>query len=239
MAVDVLVIGAHPDDTEIIVGGTIAKLVARGKRVAAVDLTRGEMGTRGTPETRFQEAQKAAEVLGMVDRICLDMGDGYLENSHQNKIKLMEVIRQFRPLLVMTHHWEDLHPDHCRAGEIMKDIMYPMGMVNFPAENTPYRPNEVLFFMGHFHFEPSFIVDVGDCLAKKTEAVKCYQSQLYNPEVNGHATASAQPDFLLRIEARARHYGSLINKTFGEPFFVRRPVPIDDPVELYKPFPKI
>lgn len=239
MTVDALVIGAHPDDIELIAGGTIAKLVALGKRVAAVDMTRGEIGTRGTPEIRHKEAEKAARVLGLTERICLDMGDCKLENNLKNKIKLIEIIREFRPFIVMTHHWEDLHPDHCNAGEMMKDIMYPMGIVNFHTEGVPYRPNEVLFFMGHFTFEPSFIVDVSDYFDKKKEAVKCYQSQLYNPDIKGLETNISQPDLLLRIEARARHYGSLILKTFGEPFYVRRPVPVNDPVELYKPFPKM
>ena len=239
MTVDALVIGAHPDDIELIAGGTIAKLVTLGKRVAAVDLTRGETGTRGTPEIRRREAEKAAEVLGLTERICLDMGDCGLENSRENRIKLMQTIREFRPVIVMCHHWEDLHPDHCKAGEMMKDIMYPSGMANFPARGDPYRPNEVLFFMGHFTFEPSFIVDVTDCFDKKREAIKCYQSQLYDPDVKGLETNISQPDFLQTIEARARHYGSLILKTFGEPFYVRRPVPVNDPVELYEPFPKI
>ena len=216
----------------------IAKLVARGRKVAAVDLTRGETGTRGTPETRRKEAEKAAEVLGLTERICLDMGDCRLENNLENKIKLTEIIRDFRPLIVMAHHWEDLHPDHCKAGEMMKDIMYPVGIVNFHARGAPYRPNEVLFFMGHFTFQPSFIIDVSDYFDKKTEAIKCHQSQLYNPDSKGLETNISQPDLLLRIEARARHYGSLIQKTFGEPFYVRRPVPVNDPVELYKPFSK-
>ncbi len=239
MRVDVLAVGAHPDDIELIAGGTIAKLVAHGKRVAVVDLTRGETGTRGTPEVRRREAEKASEVLGITERICLDMGDGRLENNRANKTKLIEIIRKFRPVIVMTHHWEDLHPDHCQAGDMMKDIMYPMGMANFPAGGMPFRPSEVLFFMGHLPFEPSFIVDVSDYFEKKTAAVDCYQSQLYNSDIKGPETIIAKPDFKLILEARARHYGSLIQKTFGEPFYVRRPVPVDDPVELYKPFTKI
>jgi bacillithiol biosynthesis deacetylase BshB1 len=239
MKADVLAIGAHPDDIELIAGGTIAKLVGRGRSVAVVDLTRGEMATRGTPEIRCREAEKAAAVLGLTERINLDLGDGRVENTRENRIKLIETIREIRPLIVMTHHWEDLHPDHCQTGEMIKDIMYPLGMVNLPAEGVPYRPNEVLFFMGHLPFTPSFIVDISDYYDKKKEAAACYSSQWYNPDSQEPETIISQPDFLQNVEARARHYGSLIQKNFGEPFYVRRPVPVDDPVDLYKPFSKI
>jgi bacillithiol biosynthesis deacetylase BshB1 len=239
MTVDALVIGAHPDDIELIVGGTIAKLTTNGKHVAGVDLTRGEMGTRGNPQIRRKEAKKAAKVLGLSERICLDLGDGKLENNIESKAKLIKIIRELRPLIIMTHHWEDLHPDHCQAGEMMKDIMYTSGIVNFPTGGVSYRPNEVLFFMGHLPFVPSFIVDVSNYFEKKIEAIKCYESQLYKADSMEPETHIAQPDFILSIEARARHYGSQIQRIFGEPFYVRRPMPVEDPVEIYRPFSKI
>ena len=238
MAVDVVVIGAHPDDIELIAGGTVAGLVRRGKRVAGIDLTRGEMGTRGTPEERWREAQAAAGILGLVERINLDMGDGRLQNSAENRKKLIGELRRLKPVVVLAHHWVDLHPDHCAAGEMMKECMYPMGMPKYEAAGDPFRPNEVLFFMGHFPFEPDLIVDISDDFETKLAACRCYQSQLYQSGSLEPETNISQPDFLANIEARARHYGMQILKSFGEPFAVRRPVPVHDLVDHYRPFRK-
>jgi len=238
MSIDVVAIGAHPDDIELIAGGTIAKLTARGKRVAVIDLTRGEMGTRGTPDVRAKEAEKAAGILGLVERINLDLGDGVMENTLPNRVRLIEEIRRLRPVIVMTHHWHDLHPDHIAASEMVRSIMYPLGIDKFPATGEPYRPNEFLFFMGHFAFEPNIIVDVSDYFDTKMQAVHCYTSQLFNSGSREPETNISQADFLQVIEARARHYGSLILKRFGEPFATLRPVPVDDVVDHYLPFVK-
>ncbi len=238
MTIDVLAIGAHPDDIELIAGGTIAGLTRRGKRVAVIDLTRGETGTRGTPEERAREAAAASEILGLVERINLDMGDGKLANTAINRRRLIAEIRRLRPVVVLSHHWHDLHPDHCAAAEIMKDCMYPMGMPKFDAPGIAYRPNEVLFFMGHFPFEPNLIVDTSDDFETKLAACRCYKTQLYQPDNSEPETTISQPDFLNYIEARARFYGMQIGKTFGEPFAVRRPPPVLDLVDHYQPFPR-
>ncbi|MBN1550072.1 bacillithiol biosynthesis deacetylase BshB1 [bacterium] len=239
MKTDVLAIGAHPDDIELIIGGTISKLTLRGKNVVIADLTRGEMGTRGTPDIRREEARKAAEILGVRERINLDLGDGKLSDVFEYRIRIIELIRKFRPVLVFTHHWHDLHPDHTATAEIVKSSMYTCGMVNFPAKGEPYRPHEFAFFMGHLPFEPSFIVDISETFDKKMQAIKCYESQLYNPSIAGFQTNISQPDFLVYIEARARYYGSLIQKAYGEPFEVIRALPMDDPVDHYREFGKI
>ena len=238
MTVDVVAIGAHPDDVELTIGGTVAKLVDRGKRVVIIDMTRGEMGTRGTPERRAEEAQEAARTLGAVERICLDLGDGTVMDTIDSRVKVVEQLRRLRPTIVLANYWEDLHPDHNVCGQIVKNVMYTSGFKNFPAAGEPYRPNEFLFFMGHFPFEPSFVVDVSDYFETKRRAIECYQSQLHDPESDEPITQIARPDFLLRIEARARHFGSQIHTTYGEPLLARRPVPMDDPVEHYRPFDK-
>ncbi|MCD4654861.1 bacillithiol biosynthesis deacetylase BshB1 [bacterium] len=238
MRVDVLAIGAHPDDVELTIGGTIAGLVRRGKRVAVIDMTRGEMGTRGTPEQRSKEAATAAEILGLTERINLDMDDGYLANTLENRRKLIAEIRRLRPKIVLAHHWNDLHPDHCAVAEMVKDTMYPIGMPKYQAEGKPYRPNEVLFYMGHFPFEPNLIVDVSEDMETKMAACRCYQSQLFKPDSSEIETSIAQPDFLDHLVARARHYGLQILKTYGEPFAVRRCVPVLDLVDHYAAFPK-
>lgn len=239
MGVDVLAIGAHPDDVDMIAGGTIAKLVSRGKSVVIMDLTRGEMGTRGSPESRQEEARCAARLLGVEERVILDLGDGRLEDSMESRVQVIEKIREFRPKVVMGHYWEDLHPDHVAAGNILKSVMYPAGFANYPARGEPYRPSEFLYFMAHFPFEPSFIVDITGFHEKKIEAVKCFASQLHAPGKQEPATGISQPDFLMKLEARARFFGSRIDRTFGEPFYVLRPVPMVDPVDHYAPFPRI
>jgi bacillithiol biosynthesis deacetylase BshB1 len=239
VAVDVLAIGAHPDDVEMICGGTLAKLIDRGRTVAIADMTRGEMGTRGTPEQRAQEAAAAAELLGVSERVNLDLGDGRLENTEAARIAVTEQIRRLRPKLVLSHYWDDLHPDHSATGHIVRDTMYPSGFSNYPADGDPYRPNEYLFFMAHFPFDPSFIIDITGYHDRKIESVLCYHSQLHNPNTDGLETWISQPSFVQRLEARARVYGAMIYKEFGEPFLVRRPVPVDDPVTLYEPFTKI
>lgn len=241
MGIDVLVLAAHPDDAEMIVGGTIAKLVDRGKSVVIMDMTRGEMGTRGTPETRASEADAASKVLGVADRINLDLGDGTLTNDLASRVRVIEEIRRLKPTIVLTHYWQDLHPDHCATGEIVKSIMYPMGIEKFPADGEPYRPNEVLFFMAHFPFEPSFVVDTSEYIERKFEAIRCYGSQLHREDTDTgeRSTLISSPDFLKYIEARGRYFGSMIYRSFGEPLLSLRPVPVDDPVDLYRPFPKV
>lgn len=239
MSVDVVAIGAHPDDVEMICGGTVAKMIARGRSVAIIDMTRGEMGTRGSPEIRAEEASSAAKVLGVTTRINLNLPDGRLENTELARVRVIEAIRELRPKLVLTHYWDDLHPDHSATGNIVKDTMYPSGFANYPAKGEPFRPNEYLFFMAHFTVEPSFIVDVTEHYDKKVESILCYKSQLHDKTVDGLETLIASPTFLKRLEGRARYYGSMIYKDFGEPFLSRRAVPVDDPVALYEPFNKI
>ncbi len=239
MGIDLLAIGAHPDDVDMIVGGTIAKLTAQGRSAAILDLTRGEMGTRGTPETRAREAQAAAQVLGVEERIILDLGDGVLADNLENRQQVIEVIRRLRPTLILAHYWNDLHRDHSAAGSLMRSIMYPMGFANYPAEGEPYRPNEVLFFMAHTPFEPSFVMDIDGFHEQKMEAIRCFKSQFYQPDSDEPPTGISQPDFLGRLEARARYFGSLIGRSFGEPFKTVRTVPMADPLAHYEPFTKI
>ncbi|MDX1565436.1 MAG: bacillithiol biosynthesis deacetylase BshB1, partial [Phycisphaeraceae bacterium] len=162
MNMDVLAIGAHPDDGEMTVGGTLAKMVSRGRSVAIVDLTRGEMGTRGTPETRRAEAEEAARVLGVSERVNLALPDGLLRDTDEGRRLLIEQIRAFRPSLVLAPYPRDMHPDHVAAGQMVEAVMYPVRFANHPAGGEPHRPREFLFYMSHFTFEPSFVVDISD-----------------------------------------------------------------------------
>ncbi len=239
MGIDVLAIGAHPDDVDLICGGTLAKLASRGKSVVILDLTRGEMATRGSPVIRAKEAQAAAKVLGIRERIPMDLGDGRLENSVDVRLEVIEQIRRLRPGLILTHHWEDLHPDHAAAANIVRTIMYPVGFANYPAKGEPFRPNEALFFMGHMPFDPSFVVDIDGFHDQKMEAVRCFASQFHQHGSTALPTEISAPDFLQRVETRARYFGNLIGRSFGEPFFVTRTVPMVDPADHYAAFRKI
>ncbi len=237
--IDILAMGAHPDDVELIAGGTIAKMIDRGRTIVIADLTRGEIGTRGDGETRAREAAEAARILGVRERINLDMGDGRVEDSLENRIRVVETIRRFRPAIVMAHHWNDLHPDHCAAGNLVSHIMESAGIGKFPARGEPFRPNAFLFFMGRLPFTPDFVVDTTGFFEKKAAAVRAYRSQLHDRESSEPATHISRPDFLVRLEARDRHFGNLIDRTHGEPFVMKRTVPMDDPAAHFAPFEKM
>ncbi len=238
MSVDILAIGAHPDDIEMTIGGTLAKLRDRGRSLAIADLTRGEMATRGTPETRAEEAAAAADALGAVERTNLDLGDGWLQDTMEARTRVIELIRRVQPTIVFANYWDDVHPDHRATGEIVRNVMYPVGFANFPAQGPPCRPREFLFFMQHWPFNPSFIIDISESFHRKMEAVRCYQSQLHNPASPEPATWISHPELLQFLEGRARHFGMLIRRPYGEPVITGWPVPMDDPVAHYEPFPK-
>ena len=230
---DFLAIGAHPDDVEFALGGVVAKMAHQGKRVGIVDLTRGEIASRGTPESRQKEAMASAKVLGVEKRQILDLGDGQLVADLETRKKVIEIIREERPKIVFAPHWEDLHPDHANAGRIVTEAFYPTGFINYPAEGDAYRPRVVLLYQAHFRFDPSFIVDTTDTFATKMEAVRCFASQLHDQDREEPDTGISHPEFLLRVEARDRYYGALIGTKYGEPLLCRRVPRIDDPLGAF------
>jgi len=239
MSIDALAVGAHPDDVELGIGGTIAKLTSSGKSVVLLDLTRGEMGSRGTPEIRKAESEKASTVLGIKERVTLDLGDSILQSTLEARKQVMEVIRKYRPTIIFAPYWDDLHPDHAAAGIIVKSTIYPSGFTKYPAAGEPYRANGVLFFMMHTEFNPSLVVDVTGYHEKKIEAIKCYASQLHTDKSNEPKTNLSRPGFISKLEARAMYFGSSIGTEYGEPFLTIRNVPVQDPVNLYFPFKRI
>lgn len=230
---DVLAIGAHPDDVELTVGGFVARMTSQGRSVGMLDLTRGEMGSRGTPETRKEEAAEAAKVLGVSVRETLDLGDGQLTPSLENRRVVIEIVRKYQPKIVLAPYWDDLHPDHAATGRIVAGAYYPSGFANYPAEGDPHRARTVMFYMSHLRFDPSFIVDITDTYERKMEAIRCYGSQLHDPGSEGPKTNISHPEFLKVLEARDRYYGFMIGRRFGEPFLVRRPPRIDDPQDHF------
>ncbi len=233
MPVDVLAFGPHPDDVEIAMGGTLLKLQAAGYRTGIVDLTSGEMGTRGTPELRAREAEEAAKRLGVSVRRNLDLGDGRLEPSSVAKRKVAEAIRELRPRIVFTNYPENNHPDHTAAGPLVAEAAYLAGLRKLEAKGEPHRPNRVLYYLVPHKVAPSFIVDVSAFHDKKMTAVSAHASQFFDPGSADPATFVSQPGFLSRVDAIDRYYGALIDTDFGEAFYLREAMRVDDPVKFF------
>jgi len=229
---DVVAFGAHPDDIELGCGGTLAKLADAGRAVVFVDLTRGELGTRGTIDVRKEEAREAARILGAVARENLALPDGQLALTAEAKRKVVEVIRRFRPRLVLLPYFSDRHPDHVHASEIVYEGTFLAGLPRYVTEKASHRPEKILYYMGWEEFSPSFIVDISEQFERKMEAIRAYASQfsLVNPSYPETRLTSPAMDHLIR--SRMAHYGALIEKEYGEAFLVRGVLEVDDPLNL-------
>ncbi len=236
MPVDVLAISAHPDDVELCCAGTLVVLKNRGRSFGIVDLTRGEMGTRGTPEIRRQEAQRAAETLGASFRETLDFGDGGLRRGRAEELALIDVIRREKPRLILTSYPDDRHPDHRRAGELVTDAAFYAGLRKLETSQPAHRPQQTLYFSATYLHPPNFVVDVTPAMETRLRAVGAYKSQFHDPESREPETSLSQASFLAAIEARARQFGFLIGTEFGEGFVSRRPPRIDDPIAAFEGF---
>lgn len=222
-----LAVGAHPDDVELGCGGTIASLVAQGYRGAILDLTRAELSTFGDPETREEEALKAAEILG-VRRYCSGSQEAALYPSETLLHDLVKILRILKPSLLLSPFPMDRHPDHTATGTLSQEAAFWGGVKRYAPGLPPHRPRRVIFYFAHWEKEPSFIVDVSEFWEVKMRAVRAYQSQF---EVNSPLqplTFVGRRGFLERVETRARYYGSLINAQYGEPFYCRYPTRIKD-----------
>ncbi len=237
MQVDILAFGPHPDDVELTMGGSLLKLASLGYRTAVVDLTAGEMGTRGSREIRAAEAEEAAKILGVSIRKNLNLGDGKLSLDLENKIRVVEVIRELKPRLVFTNYWESPHPDHAVSGSLVADAAYLAGLRRFDAAGEPHRPNRVIYYLLPHRVAPSFIVDVTEFYERKMQAVRAYRSQLHDANSSEPETVVAAAGFLGKIESKLRYYGTLIDAEYGEPFYVREALKIEDPLALFdRPF---
>lgn len=233
MKLDAIVVAAHPDDAEISVGGTILRLVRAGAKVGIVDVTRGEMGTRGSRADRDAETRAANEVLGVEVRVNLGLPDGRTVADVPAREGLAAIFREHRPDLVIAHHADDLHPDHCTAGRLAGEAWYLAGLQRLAADagGAPaHRPRLLLRFSGHVPFEPTFVVDVGPVWEEKRRAVLAYATQL-TPADDGdqgrHFLFGA--DILQRMETKARYWGERIGVQYGEPLLATAPVPLGDP----------
>lgn len=230
MKLDVLAIGAHPDDVELGCGGTVALLARRGLVVGVLHLTKGESGTRGTTEERRIEAEKAASVLGASTTDFLDCGDGGLRTGPAEEDQLISALRRLRPELVLGPALSDRHPDHGRAHKLVADACYYSGLAR-RGTDKPHRPAAVFSYMQHDPFEPRFIVDVSSTWEVKLQSLEAYQSQLHqgDSDRNDPPTKVASPEFRQAVVGRAQHYGLLIGAAYGEPFWSRLPLAVSDP----------
>jgi bacillithiol biosynthesis deacetylase BshB1 len=231
---DMLAIFSHPDDAELGVAGTLLKLKALGYRTGVCDLTRGEMGTRGTPEIRAVEGREAARILGLDVRLNLAMPDGHLWLTEESRTAVVRVIRAHRPKLVLTTHWDDPHPDHAATCRIVREAARLATMTRYDGEfgQAPVKMPAIAHSIFSRLVAPSFIVDVSDFMEAKMNAIRAHASQFFSAGSNEPTTRISEKTFLREIEDRMRYFGSLINVAGGEPFYVREALNVDDPVAL-------
>lgn len=232
--VDILAVFAHPDDVELTVGGTLLKMKHLGYRTGIVDVTRGEMGTRGTPEGRAAEAEDAARILKVDLRENLGLADGRVFVTDENRTKLVRVLRRLKPRVVLTHQDGDPHPDHNHIAQLVRESARLASMMNYDKETGGEKipvPN-----VAHNIFSrrvvPSFIVDISDLLDAKMDAIRAYRSQFHDPNSTEPETRLTSSGFLDELENRSRYFGSLIGVAAGEPYYVREALNVEDPVEL-------
>lgn len=236
MAVDVLAIGAHADDIELTCAGTLVQLRRGGGRFGIVDLTHGEMGTRGTPESRQREAGRAAEILGAEFRERLDFGDGGLSQSRENELLLIDLIRREKPRLILTSYPDDRHPDHRRAGDLVTDAAFYAGLRKIETAYPAHRPQQTIYFSAAYMHPPSFVVDITAAMEKRREAIRAFASQFHDPRSEEPETILSRATFLDMVEARCRHFGFLIGTEFGEGFVSKRPPRLEDLVGAFEGF---
>ena len=229
--VDALAIAAHPDDVEQTCGGTLLKLAGMGYRTGVLDLTAGEMGTRGTPETRLQEAGAAAAKMLVSYRANLHLPDARLENTLEARTALAGEIRRLRPRLVILPYWQARHPDHYRAAEIGYEGCFLAGLRKLDSGTEPHRPAKVIYAAQYWSVEPSFVVDITSQFERRMEALLCYQSQ-YGEQEGGRDLFPSSQELRQRLETVARGYGQRIGVKYGEGFVVKETMQVEDVVAM-------
>ena len=231
--VDIVVIAAHPDDAELTCGGTLAKAARNGHPTAIVDLTAGEMGTRGTPEKRAAEAAEAAAVLGVSRRVNVGLPDAALHNTDETRKRVVELLRDLRPRIVILPFPVGRHPDHRVASELGRDACFLCKLSKYPAQGDAHKIEKIIYALSYREdpVKPTFVVDISDELEKKLEAISCYASQFDGVLEAGELYPTGQEFFDL-VRTQNRHYGSLIRTAYGEPFFTEETVRVDNIVEM-------
>ncbi|MDF0708421.1 bacillithiol biosynthesis deacetylase BshB1 [Flagellimonas okinawensis] len=234
MKLDILVFGAHPDDAELGAGATIAKEVSKGKKVGIVDLTRGELGTRGSAEIRDKEAAKAAEILGVTVRENMEFADGFFVNDKEHQLELIKIIRKYRPEIVLCNAVDDRHIDHGKGSKLVSDACFLSGLMKIDTKmdgddswQEAWRPKLIYHFIQWKNLEPDFVVDVSGFIEKKTDAIMAYGSQFYDPDSDEPETPISSKNFTDSVNYRARDLGRIIGVDYAEGFTVERYVGVD------------
>ena len=231
---DALFIGAHPDDIEITSSGTLLRLMNANKKCGIVDLTRGELSTRGTVKSRALETVAASKILGVSVRENLRLKDGDIINNVENRLKLIRIIRKYQPGIIFAPYASDRHPDHVNASKFITESIYYSGLTKIKTPNlSAFRPRRIFYFRHAYDLPISLIVDISDTFNKKVQSIMAYSSQFYNPISKEPETYISSNLFQKDIEAKARFYGFKIGVEFGEPFYTEEPLNIS-PLELFK-----
>ena len=234
MKLDILAFGAHPDDVELGCGATIAKEIARGKKVGIIDLTRGELGTRGTAEIRDNEAANAAKILGIEVRENLGFADGFFVNDKEHQLAVIKMIRKYRPKIVLCNAIDDRHIDHGKGSKLVSDACFLSGLIKIKttsdtteAQQEAWRPKTVYHYIQWKNIEPDFVVDVSGYIEKKTKAILAYSSQFYDPDSKDPETPISSKNFIDSVNYRARDLGRLIGVAYAEGFTTERYAAVD------------
>ncbi|WP_298789386.1 bacillithiol biosynthesis deacetylase BshB1 [uncultured Allomuricauda sp.] len=235
MKLDILVFGAHPDDVELGAGGTIAKEVSRGKKVGIIDLTRGELGTRGSAEIRDKEAEEAAKILGVSVRENMEFADGFFVNDKEHQLEIIKIIRKYKPEVVLCNAIDDRHIDHPKGSKLVSDACFLSGLIKIDTKmegedewQEAWRPKVVYHFIQWKNLEPDFVVDVSGFINKKTDSILAYSSQFYDPKSNEPETPISSKNFIDSVIYRARDLGRLVGVEHAEGFTAERYVAVDN-----------
>lgn len=237
MKLDILAFGAHPDDVEISCAGTILKHVELGYKIGIIDLTGGELGTRGNKELRLIEAEKAKNLMGISVRENLNMRDGFFKNDEEHQLKIIQKIRQYQPDIILANAPMDRHNDHGRAAQLVKESAFLSGLIKIETslngkKQQAWRPKAVYHYIQDYYIEPTFAVDISKYFTQKIEVLKCYSSQFYNPESTEPETSISRKDFFDVIESKARILGRYISCEFAEGYIANRLIGVEDITQL-------
>lgn len=238
LKLDILALGAHPDDVELSCAGTLIKHARMGKKVGIVDLTSGQLGTRGNPELRIQEAHEAAKIMKLAIRENLQMEDGFFLNDKEHQLKIIQVIRKYRPDVLLINAPKDRHPDHGRAAHLSKEAAFLSGLAKISTsyngkEQEAWRPKTVYNYIQSMYLKPDLIVDISEVMDEKMLAILAYKSQFFDPSSQEEATFISSPEFLDFIKSRARELGQIATCKYAEGFIAQRYIGVNDITELF------
>lgn len=237
MKLDILAFAAHPDDIELACSGTLIKQVKNGNKVGIIDLTEGELGSRGSRELRYEEAENASKVIGNSIRENLNLGDGFFEINEQSLLRVVEMIRKYKPEIVLCNAIKDRHPDHGRGGELVKRAAFLAGLVKIKTslngeKQEKWRPKQIFHYIQDQYIEPDFAIDITEEIDDKMKSILCYSSQFYNPESKEPQTPISSQEFMGFLDGRARQFGRTVGVKYGEGFNSVNPIKVNSLTDI-------